>query len=131
MATIFLTSPAQVAEHSTNDKIYLNISLRINEKNESVFEVKTSTLCNDTPVMCITQVDVLSAFSGRNVDVKKKCEEVEAQIKSELEAEGYTVYQGTVSDQNSQRFAVPVAEVIVEKALKVKPKKPKKEKEES
>lgn len=127
MATIFLTTPAQVAEHSTNGKIYLNISLRINEKNESVFEVKTSTLCEDTPVMCITQVQVLPAFSGHNVDVKKKCEEVEAQIRTELEAEGYVLYQGTVSDGNSQRFAVPVAEVIVDKALKVKPKKQKKE----
>lgn len=133
MATIFLTTPTQVAEHSENGKIYLNISMRLTEKGETIFEVKTSTLAADNvPAICITEVEKIAAFSGRNVDVKKKCEEAEKQIRTELEEAGFTVYQGTVSDGNSQRFSVPITEVMSkEKVLKnkVKQKKEKGKKE--
>lgn len=128
MAIIFLNTPAQVAEHSTGS-IYLNVSLRLDEKGEKIFEVKTSCLTQDgIPAISIVQVEKLAQFSGREADAKKKCEQLESKIREEMEQAGYTVFQGTVSEGNTQRFSIMATEIIGDSGLKAKPKKKKEEK---
>lgn len=124
MATIFVTNPATVVEIATSP-IFINISKRLGDKGDTFFEVKVSALMDTTPVIAIVTTKQLPQFSQKELEAKKECEAVEAKLREELEAAGYTVLQGTASEGNSQRFTVPAAEVIDSEGKLKKPIKKK------
>lgn len=123
MSIIFVAQPSQVAEHADNGKIYLNTSMRPTDKGETLIEIKVSALSGEIPVICIIQSAKIEQYSAKLAEAKDKAAEYENQMKVEFEAVGFEVFQGVVSEGNSQRFSIPVQEVIEDKKLKKTPKK--------
>ena len=133
MAVIFVSNQTTVAELSKNGQIFVNTTKRAIDSGASrkdfTWEVKISTLSEENiPVIC--NVEVTRSMEGSDEIVpKKKCEDVEAAIRSDLEAAGYTVMEGVVSEGNTQRFVVPLQKVVTEKRVKAKTPSRKKAKE--